>query len=56
MDLFLLCEGAADVERGDLAGEKSADFGRPGTSGPGEGEEFLTKGLLRTDMVSASQE
>ena len=44
-------EGAVDVESGDLAGEKRADFGLPGASGPGEGEEFLTKGLLRTDMT-----
>lgn len=50
-DWFLVCEGEADVESGDLAGENSADFGLPGASGPGEGEAFLTKGLLRTDMV-----
>lgn len=53
MDLGLLCEGVADAESGDLAGEKSADFGRPGASGPGDGEEFLTNGLLRTDMAGS---
>jgi hypothetical protein len=56
IDFVLLCDGAAVVERGDLAGENRADFGRPGASGPGEGEEFLTKGLFRTDMACASQQ
>jgi hypothetical protein len=46
-----LWEGAVDAERGDLVGEKRADFGLPGASGPGEGEEFLANGLLRTDMA-----
>lgn len=50
-DWFLACEGDADVESGDFAGEKRADFGRPGASGPGDGGAFLTNGLLRTDMV-----
>lgn len=55
-DWFLACEGDADVESGDFAGEKRADFGRPGASGPGDGGAFLTKGLLRTDMVLRSVE
>jgi hypothetical protein len=50
-DWFLACEGEAVVESGDFEGENRADFGRLGASGPGEGEAFLTKGLLRTDMV-----
>jgi hypothetical protein len=44
------------VDSGDLEGEKRADLGLPGTSGPGDGEAFLAKGLLRTDIVGAFEQ
>lgn len=43
------------LESGDLEGEKTPDFGRPGRpSGPGDGEAFLAKGLLRTEDMTCA--